>query len=145
MSKVEIFYEDTKSLSLQKSTVKKLIKELINKELCKIGEISIIFCSDDYLLEMNKQYLKHDYYTDVITFDYVEKNIISGDLFISIDRVKENAKTFSSEFKREVFRVIFHGVLHLVGYNDKTEGEQEVMREKENLYLSEVDFEEIEL
>ena len=94
---------------------------------------------------MNKQYLNHDDYTDIITFDYVEENIISGDLFISFDRIKDNAKHFDIELIREVYRVVFHGILHLVGYNDKTDDEQKVMTEKENFYLSKVDFSEIEL
>ena len=82
-----------------------------------------MFCSDDYLLEINKKHLNHDYYTDIITFDYSEKKI-SGDLLISIDRVKENAKTFSVSFIHELNRVVIHGVLHLCGYNDKTEEEK---------------------
>jgi rRNA maturation RNase YbeY len=145
VSKIEIFYEDIPSLSLQKKIIKKLVKSLIINEKYELGEISFIFCSDNYLLEVNKQYLNHDYYTDIITFDYVENNIISGDLFISVDRVKENADIFKTEFKTELFRVIFHGVLHLTGYNDKTEDERKIMREKENYYLGEVDFREIEL
>ena len=145
MSKIEIFYEDIKPLLIRKTDIKKPVKYLINKELNKLGEISVILCSDSYLLDMNKQYLNHDYYTDIITFDYVENNIISGDLFISVDRVKENAVKFESEFKKELFRVVIHGVLHLIGYNDKTTEEQLIMREKENLYLREVDFSEIEL
>ena len=84
---------------------------------------------------MNKEYLQHDYFTDIITFDYVEGNTISGDLFISVDRVKENAQKFNSSALKELYRVVFHGVLHLVGYNDKTDDEKLVMREKENYYL----------
>jgi rRNA maturation RNase YbeY len=94
---------------------------------------------------MNKQYLEHDYYTDVITFNYVENNIISGDLFISYERIKENAENYNTEIKRELIRVVFHGILHLVGYNDKTDAEKKIMREKEDFYLNEVDFEEIKL
>jgi rRNA maturation RNase YbeY len=94
---------------------------------------------------MNKQYLSHDYYTDIITFDYVEQNIISGDLFISFDRIMDNAEQYDIELIREVYRVVFHGVLHLIGYNDKTEDEQKLMTEKEDFYLSEVDFSTLKL
>ncbi len=145
MSKVEIFYEDTQSLKLHRSTLKKHIKLLINSELKKLGEISIILCSDKYLLEINIEYLKHNYYTDIITFNYVEGNVISGDLFISVDRVKENSTKFITGFIKELYRVIFHGILHLIGYNDKTEEEQKIMREKEDLYLGVVDFSELEI
>lgn len=106
----------------------------------KIGNISLIFCSDNYLLDINIKYLNHNYFTDIITFNYVEGEIISGDLFISIDRVKENAIEFETMWIKELYRVIFHGLLHLIGYNDKTEEEKKIMKIKEDLYLSEVDF-----
>ncbi len=145
MSSTELFYEEIKPLKLRKSAVKRYINQLIINELKKSGNINIIFCSDEYLLKMNKQYLEHDYYTDVITFNYVENNIISGDLFISYERIKENAENYNTEIKRELIRVVFHGILHLVGYNDKTDAEKKIMREKEDFYLNEVDFEEIKL
>ena len=145
MSKVELFYEDLQPLKLQKSLLKKHINILINSEIRRVGEISLIFCSDKYLLDINMEYLKHNYYTDIITFNYVEGNVISGDLFISIDRVKENSKKFNTSLIKELYRVIFHGILHLIGYNDKTEDEKKIMREKEDLYLGEVDFSEIEI
>ena len=145
MSKVELFYEDTQSLKLHRLTLNKYVKNLINNELKKMGEVSVILCSDKYLLEINIEYLKHNYYTDIITFNYVEGKVISGDLFISVDRVKENSREFNTGFIKELYRVIFHGILHLIGYNDKTEEEQKIMREKEDLYLSEVDFSELEI
>jgi len=145
VSKIELFYEDIKPLKLQKKHIRKHIKMLINNELKNPGDISIIFCSDKYLLDINIEYLDHNYFTDIITFNYVEGNNISGDLFISIDRVMENAIDFNASWLKEVYRVIFHGVLHLVGYNDKTAVEKQTMREKEDLYLSEVDFREIEI
>ena len=145
VNKLEIFYEDIHPLLLQKTFIKKHIKRLINSELKEYGEISLIFCSDKYLLEMNRRYLNHDYFTDIITFDYVENNIISGDLFISVDRVKENANAFGVKFSEELFRVIIHGVLHLIGYNDKTGEEKKIMKEKEDLYLSEVELRGINL
>ena len=145
MSSVDFFFEDIQPFSIRKSHIKKHINNLIVNELKECGEISVVFCSDKYLLEMNKQYLNHDYYTDIITFDYVEGDKISGDLFISFERIIDNAKQFDSELVREVYRVVFHGVLHLVGYKDKTDNEQKIMTEKENFYLSEVDFSGIEL
>ena len=145
MKNIELFYEDVIPLKLHNKTIKNFVNILINKELKQFGDITIIFCSDDYLLSINKQYLNHDYYTDIITFDYVDENRISGDLFISLDRVRENAAKFKVEMKKELFRVVFHGILHLVGYKDKTKEEQAVMRKKEDFYLSEVDFEEIEI
>lgn len=145
MSSLEIFYEDIKPLKLKKSIIKKHINYLIKNELKVFGELSIVFCSDEYLLDMNKQYLDHDYYTDIITFNYVENKTISGDLFISLDRIEENAINYKTEKIGELLRVIFHGVLHLVGYNDKTDEEKKLMREKEEFYLNKVNFEEIEL
>ena len=145
MSKVELFYEDTQTLKLKKLPLKKYINLLINSEFKKVGEISVILCSDKYLLEINIEYLKHNYYTDIITFNYVEGNLISGDLFISIDRVKENSIVFKTGLIKELYRVIFHGILHLIGYNDKTEEEKKIMKTKEDLYLDEVDFSEIEI
>jgi len=145
VSKIDIFFEDTKPVKLKKTIVKNHIKYLIGNELKKTGNISVVLCSDNYLLEMNRKYLEHDYYTDIITFDYVEGDIISGDLFISVDRVKENAAKFETTFLNELVRVIFHGVLHLAGYKDKTTSDEQLMRKKENFYLSEVDFRAIEL
>ena len=140
MKKLEIFYEDIQPLKLQKTALKKHINNLIISELKEMGEISIVFCSDTYLLSINEQYLNHDYYTDIITFDYGDNDIISGDLFISLDRVIDNAKTFNVEKSKELFRVIFHGILHLIGYNDKSREEKKLMREKENQCLNEVEF-----
>ncbi|MDR1055544.1 MAG: rRNA maturation RNase YbeY [Prevotellaceae bacterium] len=112
------------------------ISNLIRNEGKTLGEINIIFCSDEYLLDMNKQYLNHDYYTDVITFDYSEGPVVSGDIFISIDMVRSNAEEYAPSFEHELYRVIFHGVLHLCGYKDKSEDEERLMRGKENLYLA---------
>ena len=97
----------------------------------KVGEISYIFCSDDYLLDINKTYLKHDFYTDIITFDYTDAKKISGDLYISIDRVRDNAQELNLGFEQELHRVIIHGVLHLLGLKDKTEEEAKEMRKAE--------------
>ena len=140
MNSIEFYFEDVNPVSIHKKLLVLQLNSLIKNEL--LGEVSVIFCSDEYLLQMNKEYLDHDYYTDIITFDYVEKEVISGDLFISLDRIRENAKNFKTSLLKELYRVVFHGVLHLVGYNDKTEEEQKTMREKENYYLGEVDFKE---
>ncbi len=127
--------EDTEPPLINTSLTEKLIKKLIKKEKSKSCEINIIFCSDKYLLKLNKQYLSRNYYTDVITFDYSGENIISGDVFISLDRVKENAKKYSETFSHELYRVIIHGILHLLKYNDTNEEEKRLMRVKEDEYL----------
>ena len=142
---MEYFFEDFETFNFHEKALSEGVKCLIYSEMKSIGDISVIFCSDKYLLEVNKQYLNHDYYTDIITFDYVEDVIVSGDLFISVDRIKENAIKYKSSVLRELYRVVFHGVLHLVGYNDKTDEEQDLMTKKENYYLSKVDFKKIEL
>jgi rRNA maturation RNase YbeY len=112
------------------------LTSLVKEEGKLLGDVYVIFVSDDYLLEINQSYLNHDYYTDIITFDYCEQNVISGDLFISVDRVRENADVFNVDFGTELHRVIIHGVLHLCGYKDKTEDDEEVMRKMENKYLN---------
>lgn len=111
------------------------VRAAIAEEGLKTGEISIIFCSDGYLLEMNKQHLRHDYFTDIITFGYDDGDRVSGDLFISINTVATNAEKFGAEFTEELKRVIIHGVMHLCGYPDKTEEEARTMRGKEDYYL----------
>ena len=98
----------------------------------RVGDVAYIFCSDQKILEMNKQYLQHDYYTDIITFDYTEGNKISGDIFISIDTVKSNSEQLATGYHEELHRVIIHGILHLCGWNDKIPEDKQQMREKEN-------------
>nr|WP_288931139.1 rRNA maturation RNase YbeY [uncultured Allomuricauda sp.] len=107
------------------------INRVIVSEGFSAGQIDYIFCSDDYLLELNKEYLNHDTFTDIITFDYRDGNTISGDIFISTDRVEDNAKKYDVAFSNELKRVMSHGVLHLAGYGDKSNEEKRVMREKE--------------
>lgn len=140
MIEIEFFFENIPTFKINSEFASQQVKQLIEEENQETGNISVIFCSDEYLLEMNKTHLNHDYYTDIITFNYVDGNLISGDLFISVDRVKENAVKFDVSFNEELYRVILHGVLHLVGYNDKTDEEKKVMREKENYYLNNIDF-----
>jgi probable rRNA maturation factor len=115
--------------------LKSWIKQVIEKEKKSPGSVSYIFVDDETLLRMNREYLKHDTYTDIVTFDYTENKTISGDIFISIDRVKENAEKFGVDFEEELKRVIIHGVLHLCGYKDKTRSDSETMRKKENAAL----------
>lgn len=115
---------------------KKWLKQVISNEAKEEGNITYIFCDDDYLLEKNIRFLNHNTLTDVITFDYCEGNSVSGDIFISIERVKENSEVFKVDFLTELNRVMVHGLLHLLGYKDKTERESNLMRKKENHYLS---------
>jgi len=131
---INYFYEETSRI---KDEEKKSIwiENIISKENKKLGDINYIFCNDDYLLNINKDYLNHDYYTDIITFDYCEENYISGDIFISLQRVLDNVQLHKVKYEEELNRVIVHGILHLCGYKDKTEGEQKIMRSKEDFYI----------
>ena len=128
---VEIFYEDTDALGLDPKFFLLWLSKVCKKHDDSMGDINLIFCSDDYLLEINKSHLNHDYYTDIITFDYT-KETISGDLFISVDRVKDNANNLNVRFANELNRVVVHGVLHLLGFKDKTLNEANNMRKQEN-------------
>ena len=116
--------------------VKKWIVHTIETELCFTGNITYIFCSDNYLLDVNKKYLNHDYFTDVITFDYVKNKVISGDIFISVDRIKENAEFYNVSHETELLRVMIHGVLHLIGYDDLTDEQENEIHSKEDFYLN---------
>ena len=133
---IQYFSEDVPFPKIGKRIASNWIKSVIINEEKLVGDISFIICSDEYLLEVNKKYLAHDYYTDVITFDYVENNLISGDIFISIDRVKENSVEFSSDFMNEFRRILVHGILHLIGYKDKTKSDKLLMTQKEDFYLN---------
>jgi rRNA maturation RNase YbeY len=112
------------------------IEQLIIEEGKEMGEITYIFCNDKFLLERNQKYLNHDTLTDIITFDYCQGNIISSDIMISIDRVKENSTIFENSFSEELKRVMSHGILHLIGYNDHNEKDKKIMRERENYYIN---------
>ena len=118
-----------------KRKISKWIKSTSSKYNKRVGDISYIFCSDEKILEINKQFLNHDYYTDIITFDYSEDNIISGDIFISVDTVKSNSEKFGTTYINELYRVIIHGILHLCGIDDKKQGQRIVMEENENCAL----------
>ncbi|MCW3103513.1 MAG: rRNA maturation factor [Bacteroidetes bacterium] len=130
--------EDIKFSLKNKAILKKWISSVIEKKKRKIGDLNFIFCSDEHLLGINKQYLDHDTYTDIITFDYSKEDVklpVSGDIFISIDRVKENAGKFSKSFENELHRIIIHGTLHLLGYKDKTKAAKEEMTMEEDKCL----------
>lgn len=119
-----------------RNQLKSFLSTLFKKERQELEELHYIFCSDEYLLDINRNFLQHDYYTDIISFEMAEKGQPSmGEIYISIDRVKENAKEVGESFQRELHRVLFHGALHLCGYRDKSEKESQLMRKKENEYL----------
>ena len=132
---VSYFTEDITFPFKLKRLTSKWLKLVAHSEARRLGDISIIFCSDQYILDVNRKYLNHDYYTDIITFDYCEGDLLSGDLFISIDSVRENAAFYGTAFENELNRVIVHGVLHLIGYDDHTEEEIALIRSKEDFYL----------
>jgi len=133
---VSYFTEDTSFAFKEKRLTSRWLKFVAESEAKRLGDIAVIFCSDNYILNINIQYLQHDYYTDIITFDYCEGNRLSGDLFISVDSVRENALLYKTEFADELNRVIVHGLLHLMGYDDHAPEDVAVMRAKENYYLS---------
>ncbi|NQX82126.1 MAG: rRNA maturation RNase YbeY [Flavobacteriaceae bacterium] len=114
------------------------IKTCINSNNKIQGDLSYIFCNDEYLIKINKEYLDHDTYTDIISFDYCEDNIVSGDIFISIERVKENANKYKKSFEDELHRVMIHGVLHYLGYKDKSDKEKTEMRNEEDNCLKQL-------
>jgi len=132
------FFEEGISYKLKnKKQVKHWIKGAIVDEGYKLDQLTYIFCSDPYLLQINRQYLDHDTYTDIITFDNAEKEkVITGDIFISIDRIRENAAKFNQAVVDELHRVIIHGVLHLLGYKDKTPQDNKEMTKMEDYYLN---------
>ena len=132
---IRFFFENIDEITLPPNT-ENWLKELIISEDKKPGEINYIFCDDDHLLQVNKDFLNHDYYTDVITFDYVKGKTISADIFVSLPRILDNSSTLSNAFNSELLRVLAHGVLHLCGYKDKTDEEISEMRQKEDYYLS---------
>ena len=136
MSDVSFHSEQTNFSLSNESQIADWLTKVCQKEGRTLGEVSIIFCSDDYLLEVNKKHLNHDYYTDVITFDYTEEKLVSGDIFISVDRVSENAKNFLVPMLDEAHRIMVHGTLHLIGYKDKEIQAKEEMTAKEDFYLS---------
>lgn len=132
---IQYIAEGVKLPSIQKQKINRWIKETAAEYGKKTGDVSYVFCSDDRILEINNQYLNHDYYTDIITFDYSEGQIISGDIFISIDTVQSNSEKFKISFENELHRILIHGILHLCGQEDNTPELRLEMTKKENLAL----------
>ena len=127
--------EGVKMPAIKKRETTAWIKAVAATYSKKVGDIAYIFCDDEKILEVNREYLQHDYYTDIITFDYCEEDVISGDLFISLDTVRTNSEMMGATYEQELHRVIIHGILHLCGINDKGEGEREIMEACENKAL----------
>jgi probable rRNA maturation factor len=137
MAAINFFSEDTEYILKNKLQLKRWIKDTIKAEGYRLNELNYILCSDAYLLQINQQYLNHDTYTDIVTFDNSEKpGTITGDVFISVDRTQENAQTFKVSAETELHRVMIHGALHLLGYLDKKPADKKLMTEKENQYLA---------
>lgn len=132
---INYFFEEISTIAINED-ISTWLEDIIVNEEKKLGKIQYIFCDDDYLLNVNREYLQHDFYTDIITFDYVKGKKISGDIFVSLPRIKDNAVQLSTDENEELKRVLAHGILHLCGYKDKSEEEQAMMTEKENYYLS---------
>lgn len=140
MKPIHFHNADTSYILKNKRSISSWIRLVIKEEEKQLEEISYVFCSDDYLLKINQEHLNHNTYTDIITFDYTEGEIISSEIYISVDRVKENAKNLSIAALDEMHRIIIHGVLHLCGYQDKSEQLAKEMRSKEDYYLTKRDF-----
>ncbi len=137
MASILFFSEKTRFKLTNPKKTASWVRSVVKKEGTALNSLNYIFCSDEYLREINSQYLGHKTYTDIVTFNYnPAEGEIEGEVYISVDRVRENAKTFKSNFQTELHRVIIHGVLHLIGFNDKTKREKTLMREKEDSYLS---------
>lgn len=132
---INYFFENINPKNID-SNISTWLEDLILSENKKLGDINYILCDDEYLLKVNQDYLDHDYYTDIITFDYVKGKTISGDIFVSLPRILDNASTLSQDFESEFRRVLAHGLLHLCGYKDKTEEEESTMRQKEDFYIN---------
>lgn len=132
---IRFFLENTTVSLRDRNRLKTFILSLFKKEGKKVDSINYIFCSDARLLEINRNFLRHDYYTDIITFDLSESDKITAEIYISVDRVRDNAKQVGSSIRSELHRVIFHGALHLCGYGDKKKEEIKIMREREDHYL----------
>lgn len=136
MNNISFHSEGVNTKTPSKRLLKAWIKEFVSNHGKKVGELAFIFCSDEKILEVNQNFLQHDYYTDIITFDYCEGEIVSGDIFISVERVAENATSHNVEYSAELLRVLAHGVLHLIGFQDKSPKKKKEMTENEDLCIS---------
>ncbi|AYO58758.1 rRNA maturation RNase YbeY [Chryseobacterium sp. 6424] len=132
---IHFFFENIEEVNFPTDTISWL-KNIILTEEKKLGTLNYIFCDDEHLLKVNRDFLDHDYYTDIITFDYVKGNTISGDIFVSLPRISENTVTLQKDYDSELLRVLAHGILHLCGYKDKSAQENTEMRAKEDFYLN---------
>lgn len=132
---IDFVSEDVDLPLFSNSKILEWINIIIKNYNCTAGDITYIFCSDNYLLEINRKYLNHDYYTDIITFNYNENKLISGDIFISVDTVFKNSKEYHTNFEMELFRVMIHGILHLIGFDDQTDEQQDEMTRQEDQAL----------
>jgi rRNA maturation RNase YbeY len=136
MNNISFHNEGVNTKTPSKRLLKAWIKEFVSNHGKKVGELAFIFCSDEKILEVNQNFLQHDYYTDIITFDYCKDEIVSGDIFISVERVADNATSHNVEYKAELLRVLAHGILHLIGFQDKTPKNKKEMTENEDLCIS---------
>ena len=136
MNSISFHNESVNNKTPSKRLLKAWIKEFVSNHGKKVGELAFIFCSDEKILEVNQNFLQHDYYTDIITFDYCEGEIVSGDIFISVERVTENATSHNVEYNAELLRILAHGVLHLIGFQDKSAKKKKEMTENEDLCIS---------
>lgn len=140
MGESKVSFQSVGTFSLKTgAAITKCVKALVKQELREIGDITFVFCDDNYLHKINLEFLDHDTYTDIITFDYSVGNEVISEIYISVDRVAENAKKYRQTFENEMHRVMIHGVLHLCGYKDKLAEDKQIMRDKENHYLSLLD------
>ena len=133
---IKFFFNHVQFTLRDRKKIKEFIEHIFKSEKKKIGSLTYVFSTDKHLQALNKKYLKHNYKTDILTFPIVENGLIQAEIYISIERVKKNAKLFNTTFKDELFRVIFHGTLHLCGYKDKNQRQQDVMRQMEDHYLT---------
>lgn len=141
MGRIDFFFEDVARIRVKQDFLRSVIRGIAENENRETGPVNVVFCSDAYLLQINIDFLAHDYYTDIITFDNGTAQLIAGELYISIDRIKENSLLYGVSFRMELARVVIHGILHLAGYEDKSPGDKKKMKQKEDFYLRRFDVE----
>ncbi len=141
MGRIDFFFEDVARIRVKQDFLRSVIRGIAENENRETGPVNVVFCSDAYLLQINIDFLAHDYYTDIITFDNGTAQLIAGELYISIDRIKENSLLYGVSFRMELARVVIHGILHLAGYKDKSPGDKKKMKQKEDFYLRRFDVE----